>query len=48
MQTPEGPRHVSRTKIFPIKTANALNKAFGNQSSTIRKSVASANNSGKA
>ena len=44
MDTPEGPQHVAQSKIFPIKTANALNKAFGNQSSGVGNAVSSANN----
>jgi hypothetical protein len=44
MDTPTGPVHVSQHKIFPVETANAINKAFGPQGSVIRKTTVAANN----
>lgn len=44
METPEGPQAVTQYKIFPLHTANKLNRAFGPHGSIIRKWVVSANN----
>lgn len=44
VETPTGPEPVVQHKIFPIETANALNKAFGPQASSLRRLMVSGNN----